>query len=196
MLKSTYALITAAFLLASTQASSAQAPAYAPNMTFDVASIRQSNPDVTNGFVVGGEFSPVSSSHFSLENNSFWNLLLWAYPVEGHRIIGLDRLPAELQHATFNVQARADQATDERLANLPKEQRVLEQQHMIQVLLAERFNLKVQRGVPGFGDLRSRGQQAGKTPNHRRAPNRGRGCEFWRPRRAAALSERRQPQRI
>jgi uncharacterized protein (TIGR03435 family) len=116
---------------------------YTPTLTFEVASIRQTNPDVENGFIVRGEFSPVDSSHLSLENNSFWNLVLWAYPIEGHRVVGLDHLPTELQHATFNVQARADEATDERLAKLSKEQRVLEQQHMMQVLLRERFNLKM-----------------------------------------------------
>lgn len=111
-------------------------------MTFDVASIRQSNPD-PNGFTARGGFSPADSSHFSLENNDLWNLILWAYPADSHRIEGLQHLPAELRRATFNVQARADEATDEKLANLTKEQRALEQQHMIQVLLAERLNLKV-----------------------------------------------------
>jgi uncharacterized protein (TIGR03435 family) len=142
MPKSTRALIASLFLLAFAQAVSAQAPAYTPAMTFDVASIRQSNPD-PNGFAVRGGFSPADSSHFSLENNDLWNLILWAYPADSHRVEGLQRLPAELRHATFNVQARADETTDEKLANLPKDRRLLEQQHMLQVLMAERFHLKV-----------------------------------------------------
>jgi len=152
MLKLIRALIAAGLFLALTHAIIAQAQTYTPTMTFDVASIRQSNPD-PNGFRVGGGFSPADSSHFSLENNDFWNLVLWAYPIDGHRIEGLRRLPVDLQHATFNVQARAGDASEERLAKLPKEQRLLEQQHMVQILLAERFNLKVHwetRDVPTY----------------------------------------------
>jgi uncharacterized protein (TIGR03435 family) len=144
MAKFTRTLISAGFLLASAQAVSTQAPAYTPTMTFDVASIRQSNSDLTSGFFrVGGGFSPVNSSHLSLENVDFWYLLEMAYPFKGHRIEGRQRLPAELQHTSFNVQARADEATDEKLASLLKDRRLLEQQHMLQVLLAERFHLKV-----------------------------------------------------
>jgi uncharacterized protein (TIGR03435 family) len=138
------ALIAGIFPLAFTQTVCAQAPAYTPSMTFDVASIRQSNPDLTGGFFrVGGDFSPANSSHLSLENVDLWYVLEMAYPIDGHRIVGLRRLPILLQHATFNMKARAGEAMDEKLASLPKEQRVLEQQHMIQVLLTERFNIKV-----------------------------------------------------
>lgn len=125
-------------------APAAASPAtYVPAMTFEVASIRQSNPDVDNGFRVGGGFRPANSSHVILENNSFQNLLAWGYSEEAQRAMGFDNLPKELQHALFNVQAKADAATDERLAKLPKEEVRLEQRHMMQVLLAERFNLKV-----------------------------------------------------
>lgn len=121
----------------------AQTAAYAPSMTFDVASIHETNPNVERGFSVGGRFSPIGSSHLSLENNNLWNLLLLAYPIESHRILGLEQLPLELRRALFDVQARADETTDQRLAHLPKELRVLEQQHMVQTLLAERFHVKV-----------------------------------------------------
>jgi uncharacterized protein (TIGR03435 family) len=144
MLNRNCTLVSAAFLVATTQAVSAQAPTYTPAMTFDVASIRQSNPDTTNGgFRVGGGFSPINSTHLSLENVDLEYLLPQAYPVDWHRIVGFDRLPFELRHALFNVQAKADDAIDEKLAKLPSEQQKLEQQHMMQVLLAERFHLKV-----------------------------------------------------
>jgi uncharacterized protein (TIGR03435 family) len=121
----------------------AQTAPYSPSMTFDVASIRQTNPDAAGGFVVGGGFGPTTSSHLSLVNNDLWNLLLLAYPIDGHRVEGLRRLPLDLQRAMFNLEAKADEAADARLAMLPKEQRILEQEHMMQVLLVERFNVKV-----------------------------------------------------
>lgn len=164
-------LVVVAFLLAFTQTVSAQVPAYSPSMTFDVASIRQSNPDLNGWVTVRGGFSPVDSSHFTLENNDFWNLVLWAYPINGHLIEGLDRLPPELRHAMFNVVAKADEAADGKLAQLPKEQRLLEQQHMIQILLAERFHLKVHwetRDAPTYdllvakkGKLQANGEPPG-----------------------------------
>ena len=110
-------------------------------MTFDVASIRQSSAE-PGGPGVRGNFEPFESSHFIGKNWDLKDFLVWAYDIDIHRLIGFDRLPFELQHATFNVQAKSDLATDRRLAKLPKEQRKLEQMHMIQALLAERFSLK------------------------------------------------------
>ena len=71
------------------------------------------------------------------------NLLGWAYPVLSRQILGLDNLPKELKSATFNVGAKADAADDQRLATLSKRPVRLEQEHMVQALLADRFNLKV-----------------------------------------------------
>jgi uncharacterized protein (TIGR03435 family) len=68
--------------------------------------------------------------------------LVWAYDIDDHKLIGLDRLPFAIQHAAFHVQAKADAATDVKLAALPKDRRKLEQMHMLQNLLAERFHLK------------------------------------------------------
>jgi uncharacterized protein (TIGR03435 family) len=116
---------------------------YTPVMTFEVASIRQSKPDLDRGWVVGGGFEPVNSGRFSLQNNNLMNLLLWAYPVTSHQILGWDDLPRELKSAFFNVGAKVDPADDQRLATLPKKQVQLEHEHMMQALLADRFNLKV-----------------------------------------------------
>lgn len=116
---------------------------YTPVMTFEVASIRQSKPDMDRGWVVGGGFEPDNSGRFSLQNNNLMNLLLWAYPVTSHQILGWDDLPRELRSALFNVGAKADAADDQRLATLPRKQVQLEHEHMMQELLADRFNLKV-----------------------------------------------------
>jgi uncharacterized protein (TIGR03435 family) len=121
----------------------AAATPYTPVMTFEVASIRQSKPDLDRGVVVGGGFEPDNSSRFSIENNNLVNLLEWAYPVPPRQILGLNDLPRELRTALFNVGAKADEADDKRLATLTKKQVQLEHQHMMQALLADRFNLKV-----------------------------------------------------
>lgn len=116
------------------------AGAYVPTMTFDVASIRETKPDSERGFVVGGTFEPLNSSSLRLMNNDLLNLVVRAYGVDGHSVEGF---PRDWGWHTFNVEAKADAATDERLAKLDKQQVWLEQQHMMQVLLADRMKLKV-----------------------------------------------------
>src|ERR1035437_3598052 len=126
---------------ATTPASSLPANApYVPTMTFDVASVRESKPDVNAGFRMGGGFQPPNSSNLRLENNDLMNLILRAYEVNPYLIEGI---PRDFAWATLNVEAKADGETDAKLAKLTKEQVWLEQEHMMQVLLAERFKLKV-----------------------------------------------------
>ena len=127
-------------LIAQDATTGASDAAYVPTMTFDVASVRESKVDVQGGFMVGGGFLPQNSSHVRLMNNSVLNLLVWAYPVKSHQIEGI---PRQLESTMFNVEAKSDSATDERLTKLTKEQVRLEQAHMFQVLLAERFKLKM-----------------------------------------------------
>ena len=109
--------------------------AYVPTMTFEVASIRQSPP--ANSITVSGSFSP-HSSFFRATNFDVANLLSFAYDVRGDQIQGLPDWPA-----MFNVQAKSDNAIDQRLAQLTKDQEKMEQQHMLQTLLVDRFKLKV-----------------------------------------------------
>jgi uncharacterized protein (TIGR03435 family) len=108
-------------------------------MTFDVASVRESKPDVNAGLsrVDAGGFQPPNSSNLRLQNYDLMNLILMAYGVNPHLI---ERIPRDFARATFNVEAKADGETD---AKLTKEQVRLEQEHMMQVLLDERFKLKV-----------------------------------------------------
>lgn len=123
--------------IASVSATSSQdaARAYTPTLTFDVASIRQS--PVADSYVVGGFFSP-HSSLLRLTNFDVRNLLSMAYGVRWDQIRGLPDWGV-----MFNIEARSDSAADERLAKLSKAQELLEDQHMLQVLLADRFKLKV-----------------------------------------------------
>ena len=109
--------------------------AYVPTMTFEVASIRQSPP--ADSYIVGGSFSP-HSSFFRATNLNVANLLAIAYDVRKDQIQGLSDWPA-----MFNVQAKSDSAADQRFAQLTKDQEKMEQQHMLQTLLADRFKLKI-----------------------------------------------------
>jgi uncharacterized protein (TIGR03435 family) len=131
------------------QAGAAAAPAsslpasapYVPTMTFDVASVRESKPDMNAGFIAdAGGFQPPNSSNLRLQNYDLLNLIRSAYEVNPRLIEGI---PRDFVWAFFNVEAKSDSATDAKLAKLTKEQVRLEQEHMMQVLLAVRFKLKV-----------------------------------------------------
>jgi uncharacterized protein (TIGR03435 family) len=138
----TIGFLNAPSIKAQTQKPEASNPdaAYVPTMTFDVASVRESKVDLQAGFTMGGGFSPPNSSHIRVVNFSLPNLLGMAYRVDFHQIEGITK---ELVWTMFNVEAKSDSAADERLTKLTKEQVRLEQEHMLQVLLVERFKLKV-----------------------------------------------------
>ncbi|MDW5267022.1 MULTISPECIES: TIGR03435 family protein [Acidobacteriaceae] len=108
--------------------------AYVPTLTFDVASIRQS--PAADSYMVSGSFAPHSSS-LRVTDFDAMNLLSMAYGVRWDQISGMPNWSA-----MFNIQAKSDSAADERLAKLSKAQERLEQQHMMQALLADRFKLK------------------------------------------------------
>jgi uncharacterized protein (TIGR03435 family) len=118
-------------------ADSAGQAAYVPSLTFDVASVRESKPETT--FMVGGP-NPAHSSLVRLSNYDVANLLIAAYGLDPAQLVGL---PEWTRGSYFNVEAKSDESVDERLAKLTDEQARLEKQHMFQVLLVERFQLKV-----------------------------------------------------
>jgi uncharacterized protein (TIGR03435 family) len=123
------------------QSSTPSLPANAPyvaTMTFDVASIHESRPG-PEMHLVGGSFA-AHSGNLKLENVDLFWLLSIGYGVDYHQISGQ---PDWAARTTFNVQAKSDAAADEKMATLDNDQVKLEQQHMVQALLAERFNLKV-----------------------------------------------------
>jgi len=109
--------------------------AYVPTLTFDVASVRESPP--ADSYALSASFLPHSSS-LRIENYDIQNLLTFAFDVRWDQLSGL---PA--WRALFNIQAKSDSAADERLAKLNEKQEKLEQEHMLQALLADRFKLKV-----------------------------------------------------
>jgi len=111
--------------------------AYVPTMTFDVASVRESKQDPNLPHIVGGAFSP-HSSNLRLENVQLYYLLTMAYGVNVYQLVGLPNWG----WTSFNVQAKSDAVTDQKMASLTNEQQQAEQEHMLQALLADRFNLK------------------------------------------------------
>jgi len=107
---------------------------YVLTLTFDVASVRESPQ--ADSYMASGGFA-AHTSDFRVTNWSFLNLIISAYGVQHYQVVGLPN-----SWAMFNVQAKADATADEKLAKLSKEDERLEQQHMLQALLADRFKLK------------------------------------------------------
>ena len=114
---------------------------YVPTLTYDVASVREAHIDgwPGAGFIVSQD-GHLNQSSIRLSNWNIENLLWLAYDVRGQRISGLPRWTVP---SVFVIQAKGDAAADAKLASLTPEQQRLEQEHMMQVLLADRFKLKV-----------------------------------------------------
>ncbi len=131
------AVLQAAAQSGAPPAASSPSPAYVPTLTFDVASIRQS--ETAYSYSVSGYFSPHSST-LRVTNFNIENLLHLAYGSD--RYYQISGVPDSFRRVMFNIQAKADDSADERLAKLNNKQQTLEQQHMVQALLADRFHLK------------------------------------------------------
>ena len=117
---------------------STQPSAYLPKMTFDVASVRESKQDPNQPHTVGGRFEP-HSTNLRLQNVQMYYMVTMAYGISIHEIEGLP----DWGWTSFNIEAKSDSAADDRLAKLDKKSAELEQEHMLQALLAERFHLRV-----------------------------------------------------
>ncbi|SDF50144.1 TIGR03435 family protein [Terriglobus roseus] len=110
---------------------------YHPTMTFDVASIRESK--VGNEIVHTGS-SPLHASTFRMQNINLSNLVTLAYGVQYYQLSGAPSWDFE---TLYTVEAKSDDAADAKLAHLSDHDARLEKQHMLQVLLADRFHLQV-----------------------------------------------------
>ena len=126
---------------AATPSSSSQASApYLPTMTFDVASVRE-NKDVDThaGFIMSpGRFMPRTAT-FRANNSPIESLIRIAYGSDWYQIVGLPDWP---NPTFFAIDAKGDSEADAKLAALTWKQREAEQEHMLQVLLADRFKLR------------------------------------------------------
>ncbi len=111
-------------------------PGYTPTLTFDVAIIRLSPPPDSNFHVVVS--SPPHSSRFEAKNLPMKALLQIAYGYDAPVVGGPDWVGTTF----YDLQARSDEAADMRLAKLTENEVRLEKRHAIQVLLADRLELK------------------------------------------------------
>jgi uncharacterized protein (TIGR03435 family) len=110
---------------------------YNPTFTFDVASIRENKPSDSYTLTIA---SPPHAGSFKVTSNTAMDLIAIAFGLSYFQISGE---PGWAHTARFDVQAKADSSVDEALAKLSNDQARLGKQHMLQMLLAERFHLKV-----------------------------------------------------
>ena len=106
-------------------------------MTFDVASVREAGADKHGGITVGGQFAP-HTTHLRM-SWSIDGLLSIAYGIDMYQLAGLPKWP---NPTVFMIDAKGDSAADTKMAALPADEQKVEQQYMLQALLAERFKLK------------------------------------------------------
>jgi uncharacterized protein (TIGR03435 family) len=108
---------------------------YAPSMKFGVIELHDSDAtetcDLTHAFVLG-------TSAFGVSNCDLTSLVAQAYGMRRDQVVGL---PDEI--FTYDVLAKANQVAEANIAKLAPKQQQLEQHHMLQEMLADRFGLKV-----------------------------------------------------
>ncbi len=115
---------------------SADKPTYTPTLTFDVASVRETERG--SQLSIGLVYPPHASS-FSSSSVSLRILLLMAYGPTPFQVSGG---PDWLNDRYFTVQAKSDPSVDAQLAKLTEDEGRQEKQHMLQALLADRFHLR------------------------------------------------------
>lgn len=111
--------------------------AYTPTFTFDVASIRENKP--ADSVTMRIQNLPHTST-FRATSFTPMDLISIAFDVYEYQI---SDEPGWAETARFDVQAKADSSVDAALAKLSNNQASQEKQHMLQILLADRFHLKV-----------------------------------------------------
>lgn len=113
----------------------AQTPAAAP--TFAVATIKPGNPDAHNSS------TNINDGRVTTENVSLQSLIQFAYNLSsgsGDQIIGA---PNWVRTSKFDIVAKPDEATSTAISKMNSDDRDKALRHMMQDLLADRFNLKL-----------------------------------------------------
>ena len=124
---------------ASSQSASSPNTSRVATMTFDVASVRENkNVDVNTGFGMSGGFAPGTTT-VRLINWDVENLISYAYGLERYQIVNAPHWPFP---TVFVIEAKGDSDADAKLATLTPKQQNSEQEHMLQILLQDRFKLK------------------------------------------------------
>jgi uncharacterized protein (TIGR03435 family) len=117
---------------------SADPIAYAPTLTFDVTSIRETERG-TGPLNVGFVFPPRTGQ---LEASTVTLATLTQIAYSSGPTFQIVGGPDWLHDRYFHVQAKCDHSVDVALAKLTDDQARLERLHMIQAMLADRFHLK------------------------------------------------------
>jgi len=87
-------------------------------------------------------YSVPQTSLFSAEALSILGLIVTAYDIKiAPRVEGLPKWAGN-DHK-YDIQARSDEATDKALSKLSESNAMAEKRHMLQLMLAERFHLRV-----------------------------------------------------
>lgn len=110
---------------------------YHPHLVYDVASIHEYRP---NGAMRYVDNMP-HNSYFHAEGVSPLALIGYAY---GLRLLNqVENLPDWARHTMYTIDAKSDSDTDSDLEKLSDTDAWAEKNHMLQVLLAERFHLQI-----------------------------------------------------
>jgi uncharacterized protein (TIGR03435 family) len=104
------------------------------NPAYEVVSVRPSKPG--NGMSVG--HTPIG---FTARNTTAWGLIFNAYKVWPNNPI--QGLPGWAETAQFDLEAKMDDDTAAALQKLPREQQEKQRILMLQLVLADRFKLRV-----------------------------------------------------
>ncbi len=126
-------------------------PAKDPGLVFEVATIKPAGPS-PDGHT---HINYPSGGGFSAQNITILTLMQWAYGMPERQI--LDG-PAWLSATRFDLEAKTSPEGDAALRAMPSEQEA--KRRMVQVLLADRFNLKVHtetRVLPAYDLVPARG---------------------------------------
>jgi uncharacterized protein (TIGR03435 family) len=110
--------------------------ALTPHLAFDVASIREDRE--RSGSSID---NPPKSSVFIAHGVTVNGLIIAAYGLKN--MSSLKDVPNWAQNTQYDISAKSDAATDEVLAKLNTDDSYAEKCHMLQLLLAERFSLRI-----------------------------------------------------
>lgn len=124
----------------SVEAQEQKSPAAAPAYEFEVATIKPVPPG-RNGGVAGF----ISDDTFRSRNFPLRAVLRIAYGLSGGRDELVTGGPSWLDSEGYDITAKADSSVAEALSKLRPDARRLEQERMLQVLLAERLKLEVHK---------------------------------------------------
>src|SRR6185437_15354877 len=110
---------------------------YTPHLSFDVASIREYR---SNGDMRYVDNMP-HNSHYHAEGVSLFGLIRGPYDLKVAE--QLENLPRWAHETLYTIDAKSDPATDAALKKLSDSDALAEKNHMLQVVLAERFHLQI-----------------------------------------------------